>query len=65
MFLLNQARIAGKQRLDKERFIRDDHVVNPRTGYIHARQIALVIDQFVNLRNNEDYMERGVLHKHM
>ncbi|SAQ22797.1 Uncharacterised protein [Klebsiella michiganensis] len=63
MFLLNQARIAGKQRLDKERFIRDDHVVNPRTGDIHARQIALVIDQFVNLRNNDAVMERGGFHQ--
>lgn len=59
MFLFNQARIAGKQRLDKERFIRDDYVVNPRTGDIHARQIAFVIDQFVNLGNNDAVMKRG------
>ncbi|MNZ43611.1 hypothetical protein D3C78_612180 [compost metagenome] len=59
VFLLDQARIAGEQRFDKERFVRHYHVVNPGTGDIHTRQVTFVVDQLVHLRNDDTVMERG------
>ncbi|MNC10966.1 hypothetical protein D3C75_586490 [compost metagenome] len=57
VLLLNQARVAGKQRFDKERFVRHYYVVNPRTRNIHTRQIAFVVHQFVNLGDNNAIVE--------
>lgn len=48
VFLLNQARIAGEERFDKERLVGNHHVIDPRAGNIDARQIAFVVHQFVD-----------------
>ena len=36
MFLFDQARVAGKQRFDKEWLVGHHHVVNPEPGYQRA-----------------------------
>ena len=59
MFLFNQARVAGKERFNKERLIGHHHVVYPRAGDIDARKIALVVDQFVHLGDNDPVVEGG------
>ena len=63
VFLFNQARVAGKQRFDKERLIGNHHEVNPRARNIHARQVTLVIHQLVHLRDDDAVMERGGFHQ--
>ncbi len=59
VFLLNQARVAGEQRFNEERFVGDHHVINPRAGNIDARQIAFVVHQFVDLGYHNAIVEGG------
>ncbi len=68
MFLLNQTRVTGEQRFDKERLVSHYHEINPGAGNIHARQIALVVHQLVHLRDDDAVVEgsgfdqrRGIL----
>lgn len=63
VLLLDQARIAGKQRFDKERLIGDHHVINPRTRNIDAGQVALVVHQLVDTGYHDAVAEGGGLHQ--
>ena len=63
VFLFDQAWVAGKQRFDKERFVGDNHVVNPGTRNIHARQIAFVVHQLVHLCDDDTVVECSSFHQ--
>ena len=63
MFLFDQARVAGKQRFNKEWLVGHHHVVNPGARNIDARQVAFVVHQLVNLCDDDPIVERGGLHQ--
>ena len=63
VFLFNQARVAGEERLNKERLVRHHHVIDPRARNIDARQVALVVHQLVHLCDDDAVVERGGFHQ--
>ena len=59
MHRLDHARVAGKQRFDKKRFVRFDHEVDPRAGHVDPRQVADIVDDLVHLGDHDAVAEGG------
>ena len=60
---LDQARIACEQRFDIKRFVGLHHEVDPRTGNVHARQVARIVDDLVYLGDHDAIVEGGRFHQ--